>query len=383
MADEKEKDIDVEVVETDEGSGPPEGTQELKPENFRGSFSTGEPPAAPPAPVEPEPPAQPATTGEPEPPKGGIDSVIKRLREEASVELKSEDDIVEEIKSSRGLKAKVQEVETRLSSFDPLAVDIDRAIKAGVDVDTYLETRKMDIEKMDNKEAIRLQFMIENDKLVKTDPELARLKFERDQRSKYPVLFEELTEEEKELKRSEIEYATRSLKADAIVAKEFLADYKKKNVTLPEPKDTTQEVKEYWDRYLAGAEAYHKGVESLEIPIEGGESFKLGVEEFAGEIHDKLKNPIDTLLELGIDVKTGGVDPEKLGDTLLKIKALEQIGPRLSKWLLEQQASREVRQTLVTAPPQPPAGGNLPPIDDHDTKVAKAFRAKRDADRRG
>lgn len=386
MADEKdEKDENEDVVIDDDQSGPPEGTTELKPEGFRGSFKTTEDPPAG-DPVNTDPPKTDPQKNDPpaaDPTKGGIDSMIKRLREEASVEFKSEDEIVEEIKSSRGLKQKVQEVEMKLSSFDPLAVDIDRAVKAGVDVDLYMDTRKMDIEKMDEREAIRRQFMIQNDKLVKADPELARLKFERDLKAKYPVLFEDLTDEEKEQKKSEIDYSTRFMKAEALTAKEFLADYKKKNVTLPEPKDTTQEVKEYWDRYLNGAETYRKGMEALEIPVDGGEVFNLGTEEFAGEIHDKLKRPIETLREIGIDLETFAVDPAKLGDTLLKLKALEEIGPRLSKWMLEQQASKTVTQTLKTAPPQPPAGGNQPPVDDHDTKVAKAFKAKREADRQG
>lgn len=375
-------------IKVPEGSG-------LDPEKRIGSFSTTEGSQNPdpdpnPAPAEgSQPPPQPAATPPPAPAEGapaneGLESIIKKIREGANVDLKTEDEIINEIKSGRDLKTKLTDAETRISSLDPLAVDIDRAVKAGMDVDLYLETRKMDVAKMDDKEALRKQFMINNQGLVKSDPAFAEMKFEQEYRNKYPVLSEDMTEEEKVQRKSEIDFAERSRKFDAAQARENLETFKKKNVTIPDVKDTQEMSKNFVDQYNRGVEAFVGGIESVEIPVEGGESFKIGSDEFIGEIQNKLKNPVATLRDLiGVDLEKFTVDPGILGEVLLKLQVVDTIGPRMSKWLLEQQASREVTETLKTAPPQPPAGGSQLPQKSHEEKVADAIEAQREARRQG
>jgi hypothetical protein len=374
-----------EVVETVD----PAGTLLEEPANFIGSFSTEEPGAdgANPDPTKPDPIKKVETVTAPGAVTTGMDmqSILKNIREKAGVELSGEDQIIDEIRSGRDLKVKFSESETRLKtldSLDPLALDIDRAVKAGMDVDLYLSARKMDPEKMDEKESLRREFLIKNPKLVAQDPEFANQKFEREFSSKYQILTEDLSPEELLQKQSDIDFMKRSQRADAMNAKEFLADWKSKNVTLPETSSRDMDKTELVQKYLSGADSFADSLTVVSVPVED-QVFNLGLEDSIGEIRKDMKDPINTLKRLGVDLVGGNIDPDLFGDTLARLYALENIGPKLSTWALEQNASATVKATLTGATPTQSLAGGALPEKDHDVKVAEAFEARRQAQRQG
>lgn len=378
-----------EIIPTPEGGQDPAEVE--KDPKFRGSFTTGEPPE-PGEPGQGEPtggqqelnPAEPKTgSQEPAPAGQPIDVLIKRIREAAGLEVKSEDEIIAEIKSARDLKSKFEETNQALNSLDPLAKDIDRAVKAGMDVEQYLEARKMDPEKMSDAEALKRAYMLRNQKLVSTDAKFAEKKFELEQKAKYGVLYEDMTDEERQQRAEEIDFATRSQKIDAIEAKEFLAEYKRKNITI-EDRSSADAAKrqEFVDKYYTRSEAFVNELESLDVPVDNG-VFKLGVDEFSGEIREDLKNPIVTLKKMGVDLETMSIDADLLGETLVKLKALDSIGPKLSKWAAEQKAAEIIGRAAGTPPPPQSLAGGALPEKDHDLKVAEAIEAQRQARRQG
>lgn len=380
MADEKDPNLE-------EGQDPTEGKQDPK---FRGSFTTGEPaeepgaPGATPGEPNPEPPKPAEEPKQGDPGAGpGIDVLIKRIREAAGLEVRNEDEIINHLKSSRDLMTKFEETDRALKGLDPLAKDIDRAVKAGMDVEQYLEARKMDPEKMSDQEALKRAYMLKNQKLVAADPKFVEKKFEIEQRAKYGVLYEDMTDEERQQRAEEIDFATRSQKIDALEAKEFLVDYKQKNVTIEDRVDSdAAKRQEFVDKYYTRSEQFVNELESLDVPVENG-VFKLGVDEFAGEIREDLKNPLITLKKLGVDLETMSIDADALGETLVKLRALDSIGPKLSKWAAEQKAAEVIGKAAGTPPPPQSLAGGALPEKDHDLKVAEAIEAQRQARRQG
>lgn len=338
-----------------------------------------------------------ATTVESQPPAAVIEPVVEtqvqpdvfRKLKEAGYDLDSEEKIIEYLHSGRELQTKFTEYEKKAKdyeSMDSLALDIDRAKKAGIDIDLYWDARKMEPEKLDVKEALRREFMLRNSQLVSDDVRFANMKFENDYKAKYGILDKKLDDAEKEEQAEQIEFAKRALDVDAKSAQRYLQEFKQKHVTIPEAQQQVQQglSKEQSDQivnqYFTQAEEYADSLEAIEISV-GGKSFNYGLDNHKSQVKSELKDVVQTLRGIGVDIETGAIDAEKLGEFLIYPKIVADLKPVIDFAIEQRNAEIVTTRTTQPAPTQSLAGGNAGRQLTEEERLGEAFRARREAQR--
>lgn len=357
---------------------------------YKGSFSTEDEPKAevvseqvpqeqaPEAPVEQAPVETVAEETTPE-----TVEYWKSLAEKAGVEAGSEDDIVNYLQQfgqvSKDLPT-LKEKAKYYESLDPLALDLDKAKKAGIDENLYLKARSLDTANLSDDDAIWMQFELQNAQLVKDDPKFARMKFEKELKAKYGLADAQLDELEAEENRDEIEFQKRSKIADAQSAKRYLQDWKQQNVTIPEtqqfPKE--EELEQIRNEYFQQADGFVDSIDTLDIPLDDSNVFKYGLEGVKDSIREDLRNPLETLKRHGIDLENQRIDAEKFGELLAVYYAFDGFSKPFSDYVLEKRNKEQVISKTRPEPPQPQVGGALPE-KDFDERLAEAFERQRKA----
>jgi len=317
---------------------------------------------------------------------------FQQLSEDVGYEVKGYDDMVNNLKSRRDLEQQLNEVKKTLEGLDPLALDIDKAAKSGIDINQYLNARKLDPDALQAKDALREKFLLENAQLVKDSPDFARKKFEKDYSSRYGIINKDLSLLEgedlaKELE--EVEFAKASLDAESKSAKRFLQDWKQKNVTIPEVKQqevvpgiSEEQASQIRETYNNQAKDFVSAAEAVEIAI-GDKTFSYGVENHKKALENDLLNPMETLARHGVDLTNGMIDPEKFGELLTAYYILRDanFGKSLSEFSIEQFNKQTVTAKQTGAAPTQPLTGGAIPAKTQNQKVGEAFRAKREAER--
>lgn len=303
---------------------------------------------------------------------------LKNWNEKAGTQFQTEDELIEEIKSGRGLKEKLTDYEKKLGELsvldDPFVRDIAKAKKAGIGIDLYLEAVKMDVDKLDAKTALKEAFLRRNAKLVANDPEFAGMKFERDYQAKYGKIGEvldvsgldEFEAKEKTLAfNQEQEFIKRSLNAEAMQDKEFLSDWKKQHVTIPDITQQAGMTDAQIQQYTSQVDLFVSKNENVEIPVGDKLKFKFGLKEYKEELKKELLDPFATLKKHGIDADTGLIDSEKLGKLLIDAHVGRNIAKPLSDWAVDARNIEFLKTKKVQpAPAQPIAAGAAPGADD-------------------
>jgi len=306
-----------------------------------------------------------------------VDDYVQILSKESGLEFKTKDDIVSSLKARTALEQELSTEKAKWTDISPLALDVDKALKGGLDLDTYFEARRLDddrIAKLSDKEAIKKWTFLSDSGTVSQDPDFAEMKFERDHKAKFGLIDAELTPEEQLEKKEEIEFTRKSLKFEGDQAKAKLKDWRKKNVTVPEPKvqqvqDDDKIVKEYNDQI----EAYLGSFKSIDIPVDD-KVFKYGIEDLT-EVRNSIKNPVNFLKEIGVDLYGGKIDAAKLAEFAIRAHATKTVGKHLKTWALEQFNADTVKSKLKDpGQTQPLSGGDIPE-KSHDEKVGEAFEA--------
>lgn len=288
----------------------------------------------------------------------------------------SEDQIIQKFKSSRDLESKVKTLEVKAKNYeglDPLALDVDRAKKSGLDINLYLEARNIDPEKIEVKESLRKKFYLEHPTYKRATADIL---FDDEYDTKYGILEQKFDEAELADNSRKIELAKAKLEAETDSAKRFLGEWKAKHVTIPEPAAgiTEEQQAEIRSAYMKKADEFVENVGELELPV-GDKVFKYGVEAHLKDISSDLKNPLETLKKFGVDLVGQVIDPEVFGETIAKLYALNDVGSSLAKWALEQSDAQTLKTKLnAPTPTNAPAGGD-PAEKSHDDKVGEAFEA--------
>jgi hypothetical protein len=176
-----------------------------------------------------------ARVAEAEKAKNNNTDYLKNWNEKAGTQFQTEDEAIEHLKSSRDYKQKLTDYEKQLGELkvldDPFVRDIARAKKAGIGIELYFDAMKMDVDKLEAKQALKEDFLRNNAELVATDPEFAGMKFERDYLAKFGKADEKLDVsglDEFEAKEKTLEFnqnqdfIKRSLNAEAMLAKKRL-----------------------------------------------------------------------------------------------------------------------------------------------------------------
>jgi hypothetical protein len=333
---------------------------------------------------QPEPPAtpDPVVAAPPDP----VEEYRKTIGQKAGLDLKSDDEIVERLTKFTTYEQELTALKNRnpYEGLNPLAVDLDKATKAGIDINLYWEARQMDPDKMDARETLRKAYLLKNT-VPGVDTTVLNRRFERDFNTKYGIIDRKLDETELESSRELIEAAKDDLATDTAIEKRYLQEWKQKNVTIPEATRTgpsEQELSQKRDEYLNRVDSFVDGSDTLEIPV-GDKVFKYGLDEHKDDIRDALKNPVKALKDiLGVDVNTGNVDEQKFGAAIAALLSYGSLGQKLAEFGVEQFNHQAVTQRIQTpAPPQQQIGGVIPELT-HNQKLGLAFTDWRESRRR-
>jgi hypothetical protein len=315
-----------------------------------------------------------------------------QLSEDAGFEVKGYDDLVNNLKSRRDLEQQLNEAKKTLEGLDPLALDIDKAAKSGIDINQYWHARTLDPDKLQAKESLYEKFILENAQLVTDNPDHARKTFERDFKRKYDIINKDLSlldGEDLAKEQDEVEFAKASLDAESKSAKRFLQDWKQKNVTVPQAKQqevapgiSEEQASQIRETYFNQAKEFVSAAEAVEIAI-GDKTFSYGVENHKKAIENDLLNPMETLARHGVDLVNNTIDPSKFGELLTAFYILQDgnFGKSFSEFSIEQFNKQTVSAKQTGAAPTQPLTGGAIPAKTTNQKVGESFRALREAKR--
>ncbi len=321
---------------------------------------------------------------------------LKSWNEKAGTQFQNDDEIINEVKAGFALKEKIKEYENKLKEYsdfdDPMVKDIARARKAGIGLELYLEAVKMDVDKLDAKQTLKEAFFRKNAGLVATDPEFAAMKFEIDYKARFGKIGETLDvaglddfeAQKKTLEfNQEQDYIKRSLNVEATQDKNYLKEWKSKNITIPDVPQQRGMTDEQIQQYFQQADSFVGQNEKVEIPI-GDKKFNFGLKDYAETLKKELRDPINTLKKHGIDLESGTIDPGKLGKLLTSAYVAENIGKPLSDWSVDARNIEYLKTKKESpAPSQAIAGGAPGTEDDFWTRFAKGVKAQKEQEAAG
>lgn len=320
---------------------------------------------------------------------------LKSWNEKAGTHFQNDDEIINEVKAGRALKAQITEYEQKLKEYsdldDPMVRDIAKARKAGIGLELYLEAVKMDPEKLDDDQALREAFFRKNAELVATQPKLAQMKFERELKAKYGDLgatlnveslsgLDEFEVRAKTLEfNQEQEFLRMSKAADVAQDKNYLKDWKAKHITIPDvPQQagmTDQQIQQLYQQ----VDSFVGQKDKIEIPI-GDKKFNFSLKDYGQTLNSELRDLHNTLKKHGLDYETGNVDINKIGQLLIDAYVGRNIAKPLSDWSIDARNLEYLKtKKEQPAPSQPIAGGAPASEDDLAMRFAKGIKAQREA----
>lgn len=273
--------------------------------------------------------------------------IFNALSEETGVDIASDDELVDALTELAAYRAGEK------TNDQPLSAAMQEALKveqAGGDLAGHFQRTAMDFDNMDGKEVLRQEFYKDDADLYKTDPALAKMKFERSLSQRYKLVesYDALTDEDdksdfvEEHGMENIEYERLMLKHDVKTARDKMNAWKseaapvvKEQVAKGEM--TTEETAEYVEKYNNQVQTSLADFEAVSIPMgEGIEDFNLGLNETTKPIVEGwVQNP-STFLEAigfkGSDIDTNSLLPIM---TLLAEVTSGTLGSRITKYALD------------------------------------------------
>ncbi len=318
---------------------------------------------------------------------------LKGWNEKAGTQFQTEDEAIEYLKVSRTDKEKLTDYEKKLGELsvldDPFVRDIAKAKKAGIGIELYLEAVKMDVDKLDAKQTLKEAFLRKNAEIVALDPELAGMQFEEDYQARFGKISEELdvagldeieaNAKTLEFKRKQ-EIVKRTLNVTVAQEKNYLNDWKKKHITIPDVQQQAGMTDAQIQQYTSQVDSFVGQNEKIEVPV-GDLKFNFGLKDYKETLKKELLSPIETLKKHGIDVENGLIDPEKLGKLLTAAYVGQNIAKPLSDWSIDAKNIEFLKNKVIQpAPTQPIAAGGAPGAeDDLAIRFAKGMAAQKEA----
>lgn len=274
------------------------------------------------------------------------------LSESLGEEVASEQELVEKYTQ---LKRELEEIKSKdpLESLSPLAKDVDRAEKAGMDVNTYLAARNADFDKMEGENLLWEKFKLDNPSMM-SEPEYAREKFKRQMQADYGSLskpneddFDDPADYRQALSKyeSEKDYAEKSKNFSIKQAREELKKWQADNVTIPEAKESEpaglsqEEVEANIKKYDESVSQVLDEYNGFALDISGEEfGYELG-DDVKKSIEQRLRNPSEFLRDtIGIDLESNSFpDLEKMTKAAMVLEAFENgdLVDQMKTWVLE------------------------------------------------
>lgn len=337
-----------------------------------------------PQPSEEEAPAQePEITNSEE--EVSTEEYFQSLQQLTGVEVSSDEDIVSSLKELAELR-QLKDADP-FADYDPLVKDIAKATKAGVDINTYLNARSLDVEKMDDKSALFQKFKLDNADAFSRNEKFAKEKFEREYRAKYASVDKVLNEddfdslEEYQQALDDQEFIKESLRDDAVRAKQDLNKWQQENITIKEQDNqiSPEEIQQRQQAYNEQVNSTLESTKGLEVPV-GDEKFTFDIgSEGKDFIREGLADPEKALKEVfGVDLANGQVNTDKMRDALVLVKAFQdkKLGEQLKRFAIEKY-NKETLKGQQENPRDVSSLGSVPDSKSEDELVAEAFAEKR------
>lgn len=323
-----------------------------------------------------------------EPVSEGVDdeTYFKALTEETGIQVSSDKDIVNTLKENAQLKQELEKFKADpFEGYDPLVKDIASATKAGMDIQTYMSARTLDVDSLDTKAALYQKFKLDNAENIKQNPTFYQKKFEREFAAKYGKIDSQISEEDFDDNNSyqnaleDLEFTKAALENDVLVAKQDLKQWQKDNITIKQEEAPVEDVKERLEAYHSEVAKTLESTKGLQLPI-GDENFTFDLGNDGLEaVREGLMNPQNALKEIiGIDLETGVIDTNKLSKILVYSAASNnnKLGDQLKKFAIEQY-NKETIEGKMENSHKAEALGSAPETKTMQQKVAEAFASQR------
>lgn len=300
------------------------------------------------------------------------------INKNTGLQIESENDLIQLLNDYKQLKEK-----DPYEGLSPEAVSIDKAVKNGMSMQSYLTAMSLDVEKMPEKERLRQKFMMDNSELFQEDPEFADMSFEQEYEQKYGFLTEEMPEEfdspadEARYKKSK-EFKEKAYKFEVAKATKELNKWKEENTTIQERKQDPQELEKVKQQYLNQVESVANDFKGLEVKLSEKENFQYSyTPEQVASVKKILENPVDALSHLGVDIASGNLNPGKLFDLLMKVSVVEDLGKKVAEYAVESRKAEDLKakEKNVRKPDKLGTGSHKSELEEVAEGLGKQFRS--------
>lgn len=320
-------------------------------------------------------------SGESESGEDDIKEGLSALGEEVGMNFESPDQLKEALQEYKQLK---DQQEDPLKDLPEELRQAAQYAKEGGDVNQFFQLQGMDVDNMDEKQALFESYKLNNPELAKNDPELLQEEFEREYNQKYsepkqPEDSELSYDEWKQENQKDIDYVQRKRKYDAEQAKNTLSNHKTQKLEEGKQQSNNNQQQEQGlteeeiQQFHQNAKAVMDDMNGLEVPIgEEGETLNLdldqnerqAVEQYAYDPNSFIEN------ELGIYTDENGrpqVDYEKFLPAVAWLQSANKVGSKVKQHAIDNYNKDIITNSAEN--PGTPGNGNDNENPDYSNEV--------------
>lgn len=319
-----------------------------------------------------------AAAGSNDEPKNNDEADFTSLSDEVGFEVRSNEDIVSGLKELR---------DYRSGKFPGLSPALQKALdieRQGGNVSAYFQALSLEEDKLDAKEVLQHVFLKDND-VAKSNPKLAKMDFERDFRAKYSTYLTHQSlkdETEKaafyEQNAEEIEYQKEKYDFAVSQARQSLKDFKEKYPASVQNGLTDAQRDEIISTHNREMDLVIKSFKAVDIPIEGDEVFKLGLDAETAPLVEKwAKNPQSFFDAIGFGQDK--IDHKTLYNVMVAVANFSQgkFGSRFKEQILSNKDVHTIENDLSGKKAIDPKGATQPGKLSLEEQIAQAAENKR------
>lgn len=302
------------------------------------------------------------------------------LSDEIGFEVRSNEDIVSSLKELKDYRS------GKILGLSPALTRAMEIEKQGGNVSAYFQALSMEEDKMDEKEVLQHVFL-QKDEVAKSNPKLAKMDFERDFRAKYSTYLSHQSlkdESEKaafyEKNADEIEYQKEKYNFAVGQARQEVKDFKEKFPISVQSGLTAAQRDEIINNHNREVDGVMKNFKAIDIPIEGEEVFKLGVDAETGPIVEKwAKDPQSFFEAIGFKERMNREDYTTFHNVLVAVANFSQgkFGSRFKEQILSNKNLNTIENELGGRKDIPQKGISAPGNLSLDERLAQAAEQKR------
>lgn len=266
-------------------------------------------------------------------------------------------------------------------------------LSSGGNTSEFYRLKSMDFGKMGDKEVLFQSYLRDHPEHA-ANMDFARMDFDRNYGTTYGIIqgpkktITDFTNEDQEIDhdgwnryQQDYDYWQQKLSVESGIARNKLVQWQEQATTPQNPQTgmTNEEAQAYHQQHMQTVnqvKATYKG-EAFPISDDPNESLNLGLSDNVRQKWEQdLENPMPLFNELGL-MNDGKLDMEKFKRTAFIHRLWPQLGPIVSKLILENNTRKTVTGQQVNPTPTPPPSGTMPPGnavgDDELAEAAEGF----------